>query len=74
MRLCRHSGPLTNESSVKQVWDGINDIINPERNAKNLLKIENEEGIVEEPLQVAEEFNTPTTEVGRPYLIIFHSS
>ena len=48
---------ISNESTMKQVWDGINDIIKPERNAKNFLKIENEEGIIEDPLQVAEKFN-----------------
>ena len=49
---------ITNESTMKQVWDGINDIIKPERNAKNFIKIETEEGIIEDPLQVAEKFNT----------------
>ena len=49
---------ISKESTVKQVWDGINDIIKPERNAKNFLKIETKEGIIEDPLQVAEEFNT----------------
>ena len=49
---------ISNESTMKQIWDGINDIINPERKAKNFLKIKTEEGIIEDPLQVAEEFNT----------------
>ena len=48
---------ISNESTMKQVWDGINDIIRPERNAKNILKIETENGIIEDPLQVAEKFN-----------------
>ena len=48
---------ISNESTMKQVWDGINDIIRPERNAKNFLKIETENGIIEDPLQVAEKFN-----------------
>ena len=30
---------ISNESTVKQVWEGINDIIKPERNTKNFLKI-----------------------------------
>ena len=34
--------------TMKQIWDGINDIIKPET----------EEGIIEDPLQVAQEFNT----------------
>jgi hypothetical protein len=46
---------ITNESSMKQIWEGINDIIKPERNTKNFLKIETEDGIIEDPLQ---EFNT----------------
>ena len=49
---------ISNESTVKQVWEGINDIIKPERNTKNFLKIETIEGTVEDPLQVAEEFVT----------------
>merc|ERR1712086_178695 len=48
---------ISNESTMKQIWDGINDIIKPERNAKNFIKIETEEGIIEDPLQVAENFN-----------------
>merc|ERR1711997_1307611 len=47
---------ITNESTMKEVWKGINDIIKPERNTKNFLKIETEEGTLEDPLQVAEEF------------------
>ena len=47
---------ITNESTMKEVWKGINDIIKPERNTKNFLKIETEEGTLEDPLQLAEEF------------------
>ena len=49
---------ITNESTMKQIWEGINDIIKPERSSRNFLKIETEEGIIEDPLQVAEQFNT----------------
>ena len=49
---------ISNESTMKQIWDDINVIIKPERKAKNFLKIKTEEGIIEDPLQVAEEFNT----------------
>ena len=49
---------ISNESTMKQIWDSINDIIRPERNAKNFLKIETKEGTYEDPLQVAEEFVT----------------
>ena len=49
---------ISNESTMKQIWDSINDIIKPERNAKNFLKIETKEGTFEDPLQVAEEFVT----------------
>ena len=43
---------------MKVVWKGINDIIKPERITKNFLKIETEEGTLEDFLQVAEEFGT----------------
>ena len=49
---------ITNESTMKEVWKGINDIIKPESNTKNFLKIETEEGTLEDFLQVAEEFRT----------------
>ena len=49
---------ISNESTMKQVWDSINDILKPERNAKNFLKIETKEGTLEDPLQVAEELGT----------------
>ena len=43
---------------MKGVWNGINDILKPERIARNSLKIENGNETFEDPLKVAEMFNT----------------
>ena len=48
---------ITNESSVNEVWNSINYILKPEKSAKSSLKIETENQVIEEPLELAHKFN-----------------
>ena len=48
---------ISNVSNVKQVWKSINDILKPENIAKNSIKIQLNNDIIEDPQQLAEEFN-----------------
>ena len=44
-------------SNLKQVWKSINDILKPEDIARKSMKIESENGLIEDPQQLEEEFN-----------------
>ena len=48
---------ITTVSNVKQVWNSITDILKPEELSKPPLKIKIENQIIEEPSELAEEFN-----------------
>jgi hypothetical protein len=48
---------ITNVSNVQEVWKSVNDILKPERISKNTLKIETDDKLIEDPLQLAETFN-----------------
>ena len=48
---------ITSVSSVKEVWNSLNDILKPDRVARNSLKIETENKSIEDPLELAESFN-----------------
>ena len=48
---------ITNENDVSQIWNCINDILRPENITKNSIKIETEGKLIEDSLELAEEFN-----------------
>ena len=48
---------ITDQSSASQVWNTINDILKPERISRSSLKIETENRMIENPLELAETFN-----------------
>ena len=48
---------ITNVNNVKQIWSCINDILKPENSGKNSMKIETENQMIEDPLELAELFN-----------------
>jgi hypothetical protein len=48
---------ITSASSVKDIWKRINDIVKPENLAKNSIKIQTEDKLIEDPLELAEKFN-----------------
>ena len=48
---------ITSASSGKDIWNSINDILKPERLAKPSIKIQTENQLIEDPLQIAEAFN-----------------
>ena len=48
---------ITAESSTKDFWRSINDILRPDNPKKNTLKIEVENQIIDDPQVLAEEFN-----------------
>ena len=41
----------------QEVWNSLNDILKPDRVARNSLKIETENKSIEDPLELAESFN-----------------
>ena len=48
---------ITKVSNVKEIWNSVNDILRPESLSKSTLKIESEDQIIEDPLELAEKFN-----------------
>jgi hypothetical protein len=48
---------ITSASSGKDIWNSINDILKPESLAKHSIKIQTEDQLIEDPLQIAEAFN-----------------
>ena len=48
---------ISNDSSVKEIWSSINDILRPEMINKKSLKIEIESQVIEDPHELAEKFN-----------------
>ena len=48
---------ITNASSAKEIWSSINDILKPEKVVKNSIKIETNGKTIEDPVQLANEFN-----------------
>ena len=48
---------ITEKSSLNQVWNTVNDILKPERSARSSVKIETENKVIENPLELAETFN-----------------
>ena len=48
---------ISDASSVKEIWKSINIILKPENSNKKVLKIETNDRTIEDPLELAEEFN-----------------
>ena len=48
---------ITNVSTVKEIWNSIQGILKPESLNRNTIKIQTEEKLIEDPLEVAESFN-----------------
>ena len=48
---------ITQVSNVREVWSCINDILKPETVNKSNIKIETEDKLLEDPQELAEEFN-----------------
>ena len=48
---------VSSVSTVKEIWNNINDILKPEKSARSSLKIETENKIIADPLELAETFN-----------------
>ena len=48
---------ITQVSNVREVWSCINDILKPENVNKNTIKIETEDKLLEDPQELAKEFN-----------------
>ena len=48
---------ITEVSNVREVWSCINDILKPENVNKNTIKIETEDKLLEDPRELAKEFN-----------------
>ena len=49
---------ITYDSSVKEIWKSIVDILNPLTLAKTKIKIQKDDNLIEDPLELAETFNT----------------
>ena len=48
---------ITSDSSVKDIWKSINDILKPNSLVKTSIKIQTEDKLIEDPLELAEKFN-----------------
>ena len=48
---------ISSESNAQEIWKSVNDILRPQKSSHNNLKIETEDKLIEEPLQVAEKFS-----------------
>lgn len=48
---------IINLSSTKEVWNSINDILQPDRLSKTNIRIETDGQTIEDPLEIAEKFN-----------------
>ena len=48
---------VSSVSTVKEIWNNINDILKPEKSARSSLKIETENKIIADRLELAETFN-----------------
>ena len=44
---------ISSESNAQEIWKSVNDILRPQKSSHNNLKIETEDKLIEEPLQVA---------------------
>jgi hypothetical protein len=44
---------VSSVSTVKEIWNNINDILKPEKSARSSLKIETENKIIADPLELA---------------------
>ena len=49
---------ITSDSNVQEIWKSVNGILRPQKCSPNTLKIETMDKVIEEPLQIAEKFNT----------------
>ena len=49
---------ITKSNNMKETWKSINHILHPERISKCSLKIETEGQVFQDPLEIAEKFNT----------------
>ena len=49
---------ITEVSNVKEVWHCINDILKPETITINSMKIESDNHMIEDPVELAEKFNS----------------
>ena len=48
---------ITNTSSIKEIWNSINDILRPDTLSRNRIKIQTKEKVIEDPFELAELFN-----------------
>ena len=49
---------ITSDSNVQEIWKSVNDILRPQKCSPNTLKFEIMDKVIEEPIQIAEKFNT----------------
>ena len=49
---------ITRGSSVNDIWKSINDILNPIKSAKNSIKIQTDDHLIKDLLDIAKQFNT----------------
>ena len=49
---------IIQESNVNDIWKSINDILNPQKLARNSIKKEANDQLLDDPLEIAERFNT----------------